>query len=110
LVPESLGRAYLAVLNCARTFLVLYHLHQWMAPDEMRSRFGWWITAFKGEVHKTSILCCFEEEDEELLQLYPCPEAAINHATWFHMGGNLDELFHSARVAPTPKNKGNADR
>lgn len=107
------GREYLAVLNGARCFSVLHNLHRWKAPTGTRSRFNGRIVAFEGEVldqHGLPLLFwSFEEEDEDLLQFYSFPSAAVEQATHFYMGGNRDERLHQAHITHTQEHEREAD-
>jgi hypothetical protein len=71
-------RAYLAILNGAKHFLVL-HLHRWTAPEGACSRFEGCIVAFEGEVrdkYGLPLFWRFDKDDEDLA--CPPPGKAVD--------------------------------
>jgi hypothetical protein len=91
--PRAPKRAYLAILNGAKYFLVLHHLHRWKALEGARSCFEGCIVVFEGEVrdkYGLPLFWRFEEDDEDLLQLAPLPAKLSTQAALFYWRGNWD--------------------
>ncbi len=104
--PRVSEQAYLAILNSAKHFSVLYHLHQWKALDGVLSCMEGCIVAFEGEVrdkYSLRLLCRFDKNEEDLLQLAHLPAKLSAHAALFYQRGNRDERFHNQAISPPPK-------
>ncbi len=106
LIPRAPKRAYLAILNGAKHFSVLHHLHRWKAPEGARSPFEGCIVAFEGEVrdkYGLPLLWKFKEDDEDLLQLAHLPANLSTQAALFYQRCDWDERFHNQAIPP-PQN------
>jgi hypothetical protein len=104
--PRAPGRAYLAILNGTKHFLVLHHLHRWKAPEGARSCFEGCIVAFEGEVrdeYGLPLLWRFKKDNENLLQLAHLPEKLSTQAASFYRRGDWDKRFHNRAIPPPPE-------
>jgi hypothetical protein len=89
--PRAPKQAYLAILNGAKHFSVLHHLHQWKAPDRVRSHIEGCIVAFEGEVwdkYCLPFLWRFDKNNEDLLQLVHLPAICRPMPPYFTGGAN----------------------
>jgi hypothetical protein len=108
--PRAPERAYLAIINGAKHFLVLHHLHQWKASEGARNRFEECIVVFEGEVmdnYGLPLLWRFEGDNENLLQLVHLPAKLSTQAALFYQRGNWDKRFHNRATPTHPEWPGN---
>ncbi len=103
IVDETPERVYLAIMNGAKHFSVLHHLHQWKAAKGGRSRIDGCIVAFEGEVRDAyglPLLWRFDKREEGLLHLRQLQRPALHRAALFYRDGKNDGRFHNRWIPP----------
>jgi hypothetical protein len=100
IVDETSERVYLAIMNGAKHFSILHHLHWWKAAEGGRSRTDGCIVAFEGEVRDAyglPLLWRFDEREEGLLHLRQLQSPALHWAALFYRDGKNHGRFHNRR-------------
>ncbi len=103
IVDETPKRVYLAIMNGAKLFSVLHHLHQWKAAKGGCSCINGCIVAFEEEVRDAyglPLLWRFDEREEGLLHLRQLQRPALHWAALFYHDGENDGRFHNPRIPP----------
>ncbi len=103
IVDKIPKRVYLAIMNGAKHFSVLHHLHRWKAAKGGCSCIDGCIVAFEGEVRDAyglPLLWRFDEREEGLLHLCQLQRPALHWAALFYRDGKNDGRFHNRRIPP----------